>query len=107
MQAGNYYYFECKATFANVSASNLTECKHRVFMTVDGNTYEAKSLTASDGVAAGFADGTYDIQTPQFPVPAGSMSSIFWQVQAKFSAASATPLVFSVGRIKMIEVAQL
>lgn len=107
MAAGRTYYFEAEVTLSGIAASNLTELKHRMFMTTDGNTYEVKALSATDNVAAGFADGTYDIQTPAFVLQAGSTTTIDWDVTAKFSASSASALTFSVGRIKVIEVDML
>lgn len=104
MKAGRTYYFEAEVVLSGISASNLTELKHRVFMTTDGNTYEAKALTAIDNVAAGFPDGTYDIQTPQFVLQAGTTTAVQWDVTAKFSASSVSSLTYSVGRIKVIEV---
>ena len=107
MTAGRTYYFECEVTLSGISASNLTELKHRLFMTTDSNTYEVKSLTAIDSVAAGFPDGTYDVQTPKFVLQAGSTTAVQWDVTAKFSASSVSSLTYSVGRIKIIEVDML
>lgn len=107
MKAGRSYKFGAEVSVANVSGSTLTELKIRLILTIGASFPEITAMKAVDGVAVYMPDGSYDLETPSYVLPAGSLTAVQWELDAKFNAVSAQAVTISIGRLRVIEVEQI